>query len=393
MRALAVGPMTRGKDAPAPAPVTRGTRALVAALALIVALALASSAQALPGKFWGVVPQSDLTTEQFQRLGQGGVASIRLPIDWGALQPQSGGPIEWSGVDRTVEKAAIAGIDVLPTINGAPSWAVPNVRVAGGGGSKAPARLPVSGGAAGGWKSLLGQAVARYGPNGTFWAARPNLPPVPIRTWQIWNEPNFKYFVAKPNPIEYGKLVKISHAALKSVDPGARVVLAGLFARPKGARTASGKHKSLNWYASDFVERMYATNAGIKSRFDGVSLHPYSYFAHELTGVIEELRGVLVEHRDSAAGLWVTELGWSSGKPTPSNLFAKGPAGQARQLSTSFSLLRNKQRKWRIQQVYWFSVDDMEGACNLCSGSGLFAPGFIAKKAWFTYVRFAGGTP
>ncbi len=35
----------------------------------------------------------------------------------------------------------------------------------------------------------------------------------PIRTWQIWNEPNFKYFVAKPNPGEYGKLVKISNAA------------------------------------------------------------------------------------------------------------------------------------------------------------------------------------
>ena len=50
-------------------------------------------------------------------------------------------------------------------------------------------------------------AVERYGPGGSFWAEHPSLPQRPIRTWQIWNEENFKYFVAKPNPAEYGKLV------------------------------------------------------------------------------------------------------------------------------------------------------------------------------------------
>ena len=371
--------------------IKRSTCAL--ALALLAMLALASRAEALPAKFWGAVPQSELSSEQFQRLGRGGVESVRVSIDWGAQQPHRGETIDWGGLDTTVERAALAGIEVLPTVTGAPSWAVRKARVSGGGGSTAPARLPVSGAAAGGWRSLLMQAVERYGPNGAFWAAHPSVPPQPIRAWQIWNEPNFKYFVAKPNPTEYGKLVKLSYSAVKSLDPGAQVILAGLFSRPKGARTKSGKHKSLNWYASDFVSEMYETNSGIKSRFDGVGLHPYAYYSHELSGLIEELRDVLVEHLDSGAGLWITELGWSSGKPTRSNLFAKGPAGQSTQLSSSFRLLRGKQAKWRIKRVYWFSVDDVEAACTFCSGSGLFGPGFTPKKAWFSYVRFAGGTP
>jgi hypothetical protein len=368
-------------------------RALAATLALLAALTFAPRAEALPANFWGAVPQSSLSTEQFQRLRAGGVKSVRVSLDWNELQPQRGGPIGWSGVDETIERTALAGISVLPTVTNAPGWAVRRARVPGGSRDTAPVRLPVRGAAAAGWKRLLRQAVRRYGANGTFWATHPGVPPRPVRVWQIWNEPNFMYFVIRPNPVEYGKLVKLSHSAVKSVDRRARIVLAGLFARPKGARTKSGKHKSRNWYASDFLQRMYATNRGIKSRFDGVALHPYSFYAHELPRLIQELRGVLADNHDPGASLWITELGWSSGKRTRKNLFAKGPAGQARQLSSAFKLLRRKQAKWRIRGVYWFSVDDLSGSCNFCDGSGLFGPGFIPKRSWFAYVRFAGGVP
>jgi hypothetical protein len=374
--------------------ISRARRALAAALALLATLTFAARAEALPAKFWGVVPQSTLGAEQFQRLARGGVDSVRVSVDWAHLQSHRGGPIDWDGLDTSVERATLAGIEVLPVVTGAPSWAVPGARVPGGGGSRAPGRLPVSGVAAAGWKSMLRQAAERYGPNGSFWAAHPSVPVRPIRVWQIWNEPNFKYFVTRPNPADYGRLVKLSHAALKSVDPGARVLLAGLFARPKGARNLrTGKHKSLNWFASDFIERMYATNPGIKSRFDGVALHPYAFNSRELPLQIQELRGVLAENRDSGKGIWVTELGWSSGPPTPANLFAKGPAGQAKQLSSAFALLRSRQARWRIRRVYWFSVDDLAGSCNFCDGSGLFGSGFAPKRSWFAYVRFAGGAP
>jgi hypothetical protein len=382
---------------------TKKTAALALTLALVLATALAATAQAVPPKFWGVVPQTTLANEQFQRLGKGGVESVRIPVGWADLQPQSGGQINWGGVDEVVEKAARAGIDVLPTITGAPTWAVPTASVPGGGGSKAPARLPAKGAAASAWKALLAEAAARYGPNGTFWSSHPGVPVKPIRTWQIWNEPNFKYFVAKPNPAEYGKLVKLSNSALKSVDPGAQVVLAGLFSQPKGARyvrVVNGKKKlvngtNVNYFASYFLEQMYKSNPGIKSKFAGVSLHPYTGSWKYLTPEIEEVRKVLTANGDGRKGLFITEIGWSSGPPKSdgTNSFAKGPAGQARELKLSFRLLRSKQRAWRIQRVYWFSVDDAANVCNFCDGSGLFGPGFTPKKSWFEYVKFTGGTP
>jgi hypothetical protein len=381
----------------------RKMRALALALALLATLAFAASAEALPAKFWGVVPQSTLSSEQFQRLGRGGVASMRIPLDWSTLQPAKGGSIDWDGTDAMVERAALAGIEVLPSISGAPSWAVPSVRVPGGGGAKAPAHLPSSGTAASGWQSLLTQAVERYGPNGAFWATHPSVPVRPVRTWQIWNEPNFKFFVTKPNPVEYGKLVKLSSTAVKTVDPGAKIVLAGLFAQPKGGRHLQlvGKKKKLvggtntNFYASYFLEQMYKSSPGIKSSFNGVALHPYTGSYQYLTPEIEEVRAALSANHDAAKGLWITELGWSSGPPQSdgSNSFAKGPNGQAAQLKGSFRLLSAKQVKWHIQRVYWFSVDDAADVCNFCDGSGLFGPGFKPKKSWFEYVKFAGGTP
>lgn len=382
---------------------TKKTAALALTLALMTSMALATAAQAVPAKFWGVVPQTSLTSEQFERLGRGGVESVRVPLGWADLQPQSGGAINWGGVDDVVEKAARAGVDVLPTISGAPTWAVPTANVPGGGGTKAAAYLPTKGAAAAAWKSLLSEAVARYGPNGSFWASHPGVPVKPIRTWQIWNEPNFKYFVAKPNPAEYGKLVKLSSSALKSVDPGAQVVLAGLFSQPKGARyvrIVRGKKKvvnrtNVNYFASYFLEQMYKANPGIKSKFAGVSLHPYTGTWKYLTPEIEEVRKVLTANGDARKGLFITELGWSSGPPKSdgTNSFAKGPAGQARELKLSFRLLKAKQRAWRIQRLYWFSVDDAANVCNFCDGSGLFGPGFTPKKSWFEFVKFAGGQP
>ena len=372
----------------------RKLRACVAALAVFASLgAFTGSAQALPVGFWGVVPQSELSTEQFQRLSQGGVQSIRLGLNWGSVQPTRGGEYQWGGFDGQLEAAAKAGIRVLPFFAGAPTWAVPSVTVPATGGAKAPAHLPVSGTGRTAWIAFISAAIARYGVNGTFWAEHPTVPKLPLRTWQIWNEPNFKYFVARPNPAEYGQLVKISHNAMKAIDPGAKAILAGLFARPKGSRTAKGKHKSLNWYASDFIEAMYKGTPGMKAAVGGVALHPYTYSYRELTPDVEELRHVMARVHDPGKPLYITELGWSSEAPSRADQFAKGPAGQASQLTHALTLLRNRSASWRLQGVYWFSVDDLAGVCNFCGGSGLFGKGFKPKPSWSAFVKLTGGTP
>lgn len=374
------------------------TRGRLSAPAWIVAVALAigggaaaAPALAEPATFWGIDPQLSPSLEQLQRARRGGVDTIRVPVPWSAVEPSSGTQ-GWGGVDALVGHAASAGLDILPFVYDAPSWAVAPAWVPGTGhGLKAPGKLPVSGAARGAWTRFLQAAVARYGPNGSFWAENPAVPARPVRTWQIWNEPNFKYFVARPNPAEYGKLVKFSYGALRSIDPGAKLLLGGMFARPREATFKSRPRQA--YFAADFLNRMYRATPGIKSKFIGVALHPYARRYQLLTPEIEEVRDALKRNRDAGKALWITELGWSSQRPTRSNLFAKGVSGQATQLKGAFSLLRHKQRKWRIKRVYWFSLEDSTGACNFCDGSGLFGDGFTPKPAWNAYVRFAGGRP
>ena len=361
--------------------------ALVGLLALTALACTASAAQALPAKFWGAVPQSPLSVEQYQRVHRGGVDTTRVPINWGAAQPSEGAAFDWSATDSQISEAARTGIDVLPFLAGVPGWAERLIPV--GGGVEVPAHLPVKGTAKAGWVAFVRAAVARYGPEGSFWSENPGIPFRPLRNWQVWNEPNFKFFVYRPNPAEYAQMVKITSSAIKGADSGAKVILAGLFAWPKGANAKSGNH---NWFASEFLEGLYKI-PGIASKFDGIALHPYSTKYQLLTPQIEEVRDVMKKRHDAGTGIWITELGWSSEPKTPGNSFAKGPAGQAQQLRGAFSLLKKNQRKWRIQRVYWFSIDDYGAACNFCNGSGLFGAGFTPKKSWFEYVKFAGGKP
>lgn len=370
-------------------PVRSRGPALALVLAVVGMLALAARAEALPAKFWGVVPQSTLTEAENERLARGGAESVRIPFEWAELQPRRNSPIEWAEIDRVIERANLAGLDVLPTVAGAPTWAVHQRRVPGGRGAMAPARLPTRGAAAGAWRRLLRLTVLRYGPRGSFWKEHPELRKRPIRFWQIGNEPNFKYFVARPNAAEYGKLVMQSYASIHRTDRGARIVLAGLFGEPAGCRR---EKRPLSPCADDFLDRMYRTTPGLKKRFVGVALHPYSRWWQHLRPQIESVRAVLAKRRDAGKGLWVTELGWSSKPPEPNrNAFAKGVNGQRNQLRGAFRLLKRMQRKWRVKRAYWFSVNDLEGSCNFCDGSGLFADGFKPKKSWYAYVNLAGG--
>ncbi len=370
-------------------------RAWMAAIAVSVAglAALAPSAGAVPGDFWGVSPQAIPSVEQFQRLRSGGVDSVRIPISWASVQPASGSEANFTAPDQFVAGATAAGIKVLPFVYDAPSWAVKRTVVPGSGGNvKAVKTLPVKTGAQRtAWASFLKLVVARYGPGGAFWAANPTLPESPVRTWQVWNEQNFKYFVVRPSPSDYGKLVNISYAAIKGVDRGAKLILGGMFAQPNEARLKVKPPQA--YYAADFLDQLYRTTPGIKKKFVGVALHPYTTEYQRLTPDIEEFRAILKANHDAGKGLWITEIGWSSQPRAGHDGFAKGPKGQVTQLKGAFNLFVRNQVKWHLKQIYWFSVDDQPGICNFCDGTGLFGEGFAPKKSWFAYVKFAGGNP
>ena len=162
-------------------------RALLAAVALaavfLAAAAAPPAAEAEPSRFWGVVPQATPNFERVQRLKRGGVDSMRIPIFWASVQPIQGGVFEWSSVDPIVATAATAGIEILPYLSGAPTWAVPSDPVIS---SHPPAFLPVRTSVQRrGWTRFLREAILRYGPRDSFWAENPSVPKRPIRVWQL----------------------------------------------------------------------------------------------------------------------------------------------------------------------------------------------------------------
>ena len=112
----------------------------------------------------------------------------------GGCSPRQGS-FNWGGTDRFIGRLASHGIRAAPALWGNPDWVYGS-----------PARPPLNGRqAVQAWQRFLRQLAARYGSHGSYWAngyrqrfgARAK--PLPIRSWQIWNEPNLtKYFAPAP---------------------------------------------------------------------------------------------------------------------------------------------------------------------------------------------------
>jgi hypothetical protein len=356
---------------------------LVAALLAGVQSGSAKLPLRAPKGFFGIGPQTLLTDEDAAYMKAGGIESIRWPLTWAAVQPTARGGYNWETFDPVVAVAARHGLQVLPFVYSTPGWL-----------ARKYTTLPVSGGRARkAWAAFLGAAVKRYGPGGEFWTQHapgavqyePAIPrPVPIRSWQIWNEVNFFYFAYPVSPQRYAKLVRISSPAIKRVDPGAKVILSGLF----GAPTAGGAR---GMPAANFLEILYRS-PGIQSRFDGIALHPYAVDAETLEELVEGLHDVTLENHDRVP-LYVTEMGWGSQNDFEQVAFEQGIRGQVKQLKAAYGYLLENRSRLDLKQVYWFSWKDLKGTCSFCDSVGLFRGGvrFHPKPAWHAFVALAGG--
>lgn len=338
----------------------------------------------VPKGFFGIAPQTPLTPEDARYMKAGGIESVRWPLVWAIIQPAADAPYNWSYMDEVVAVAAQAGLRVLPSVGSTPSWL-----------AHKETTIPVNNGRQrAAWAAFLRAAVKRYGPGGEFWrehgpGGSNQVPlvrrPMPIREWQIWNEPNFFYFAYPVSPPKYAKLVKLSSRTIKGTKRSAKVILAGLFGKP----TAKGKR---GMPAATFLTRLY--RAGVKGKFDGIALHPYAVDAAELKRLVEGLHDVTVKYRDRV-GLYVTEMGWGSENNFNQVAFEQGIRGQVRQLKASYGYLIANRPRLNLKQVYWFSWKDIDGACNFCDSVGFFRAGssFKPKPAWRAFVAITGGRP
>ncbi len=140
--------------------------------------------------------------------------------------------------DRIVLGTARRRISVLPVVLGAPAYLAEN--------PDDEVVLPRDAADLG---AFLRLAVRRYGPDGVLWQQHPEVIPVPIRTWQVWNEPDHELYMPHTQnwPARYVELLKAAAQGIRAEDTGAKVMLAGFAGQarggtrdcPCGARSAS----------------------------------------------------------------------------------------------------------------------------------------------------------
>jgi hypothetical protein len=361
-----------------------GVAALLGALSLTLAPA---SASAVPRDFYGVTPINDLTGSDIDRMGRANVGVLRLTTLWREFEPNPG-EYDFSRLDGVVGQAARNGIRVLPFPYGTPSWVEKDCT---GLSESQCERVPplATENARNQWQQFLRALAGRYGPGGAFWQENPDIPAVPITEWQIWNEPSSPtHWQPAPNASRYAQLVKLSHAAITEVDPGARIVLAGLFATPQG----DAESQNVAW---KFIGRVYKSK-GIEKAFDAIALHPYSPNLEGIEIQVEKALSKIKKNKDTGTEILITEIGWGSDPPSGDKPLIRGPEGQAKLLKKSFKLLRSHRNKWNIGGVVWYAWQDpgflLEG-CSFCSSAGLFEEDGAAKPSLQSFVSFTGGTP
>jgi len=348
-----------------------------------------TSAEDVPGSFYGVVPQGNISDVDVDRMGAGNVGTLRLVFPWQALNPTADKDDSLlAAYDPLVLAAANNGIQLIPTLYGTPDWVahdLDGVDCSSEEGVSCVPFAPRSGAALDAWADFVDEVVARYGPDGELWELYADVTPMPIRTWQIWNEQNsYTFFEPAPDPEAYERLLTTAAEAIRKRDSQAEIILGGMF-------QTSGRGDHI--LANEFLRELYSIE-GASDAFDGVASHPYAANMEKVEDQVRFLHDE-IEAAEDDASLWITEVGASSADGN--NPLELGEQGQAEFLREAFQFFLEKRTEWDIPAVIWYawrdSAADGPAVCDWCMNAGLFVHDALdPKPSWGAFTSFTGGT-
>ena len=320
-------------------------RRRVAGLAgLTAALTLASAAPAAAAPappFAGIYTEEPRTGTVEERLGvlrahaEAGAGLVRLGMPWTEIELIPG-YYDWTSMDRLMEAAARSGVSVLPVLISTPAFysSAPSAKLHWQGmwPPEDPADLA----------RFAAAAVDRYGAGGWFWLAHPELPETPIRSWQVWNEPNVPFFwPSGPDAAEYVRLLRPVANAIRAADPQAEVVSAGI----PSSRIGMPLHA--------YLEDLY--DAGVTGTFDVLAIHPYAERPLDALVLLEQARTRMDQHGDDSP-IWATEFGWATdGSPSP---FTTDEATQAAYLWEAIHLFADDRTRLKLRGLVVYNWQD-----------------------------------
>lgn len=223
---------------------------------------------------------------QLAALRATGATIARSDALWEATEPTppTGGVHHYAwGFDDTIAAAlARHGLRWLPIIDYSAPWAE---SVAGTDHSapSSPSDYAAYGAA----------FAARYGSDGSFWRAHPELPALPVDTFEIWNEPDSPHFwLPTPDAARYADLYRAARDAILARDPSARVIIGGL--------TNPGA----------FLPALVAAAPDLRGHIDGVGIHPYAPNPNRVLATVARARATLTAVGLGSVPLYITEFGW-----------------------------------------------------------------------------------
>jgi len=316
--------------------------AVVGALAALLIAAPLAQARSVPQGFYGVMydrgvtqAPNDVQDAQWDLMASSGVESVRMVFSWAGAQPGGPGtPISFDDTDAVVRRAAVRNISVLPVVFYTPTWA----RAYRGRFTSPPRRRSE-------YVTYLAALVERYGPDGTFWTDNPELPKRPLREWQIWNEPHLATYWDAPENGRYGyaraypSLLRASYNIVKTRDPGAKIVMAGITQK-----------------AWEEIEILY--QHGVKRYFDIAALQIFPQTVKRAVKATALFRDSMRRRRDGRKPIYLTEITWPASKGRTEGIKyqrQETPEGMATKLGQMYRAMVLRRQALGVRKVFWYT--------------------------------------
>jgi len=326
----------------------------------------------------GFVAGPHASTESLKRIASTDATHVREKFSWAETEPQRG-VFNWSGMDADMTAASTARISLLAVLIDTPDWAIatgtPRGRQA-----TYPSRIAD-------FTAWAGRVARRYGPNGEFWKQHPELTPRPLRSWQVWNEPNIssEWTGGAPSPSRYAALLTQTRDAVRAFDPAASFQAAGVAASGSAGSTPPASFLKAVW------RELGAARSG-RYKWD---IHAYSDTPQHAAALVPYMRGVMDSNGCRGCQITVGEFGWGSGSKVAQRFGWLCAGTQQNQASFANEFLRSTFRGAatnRLVELSWYRWEDPppnSSATGCFRSLGVIDANGRAKPALAVFARFA----
>lgn len=312
-----------------------------------------------------------------------GFSWVKQQFAWRDIEGAKKGAFDWSHPDEIIYRANTKGLDVLARVDNSPDWAAPGCFDPAKA-SMGPPRNTAD------WTAFLKAFATRYKGR--------------VRGYQIWNEPNLsrEWCQRAPSPEQYAAFLKASYQAIKSVDPNALVISAGMtpttccadggqalpdltfFGRMYDAmgNNSSGYFDLLGVHAAGFkadpeadpgaVAGDPALTNGDPSPTDAKRIYAFRH--------VEDVRALMEQRGDGGKQIAILEFGWTSDQVNPAySWFRVSEPDKADRIVRAYEYAKQHWAPWigvmsviymanadwtGQEEQYWWAITNPDGTAR-----------------------------